>query len=163
MEHLRQFAHEFQQVLRSLLPIVVVVVVSPFEVFRQPPENVVGLIAGLLAVGVGMTLFPHGPDLCVFPVGKNLDTPADPQENPLRSNQDVRALTAITASPDATGSETLSPMRTRRVKSLPVERQHPHDGNMLFSRSDLLRTVAAASTLADSTASTGPDGGSEHR
>ncbi|MET3861757.1 hypothetical protein ABIE38_002693 [Dietzia sp. 2505] len=72
MKHLRQFAHEFQKALWSLLPIVTIVVVFQLGVFRRLPEDPVGLIAGLLIVGVGIALFLHGLDLSVFPVGKNL-------------------------------------------------------------------------------------------
>lgn len=72
MEHIHQFAHEFQKALGSLLPIGVVVVVFQFGVFRQVPDNPLSLVAGLLLVGVGIALFLHGLDLSVFPVGKNL-------------------------------------------------------------------------------------------
>lgn len=72
MEHVRQFSWEFLGALRSLLPIVAVVVVFQLAVFRQAPDRPLQLVAGLLVVGAGIALFLHGLDLSVFPVGKNL-------------------------------------------------------------------------------------------
>jgi Protein of unknown function (DUF1538) len=72
MEHLTHFSREFLKALRSLLPIVVVVVVFQLAVFREVPEQPLRLVAGLLVVGVGIALFLQGLDLSVFPVGKNL-------------------------------------------------------------------------------------------
>ncbi|WP_424346891.1 DUF1538 domain-containing protein [Kocuria sp. CH-021] len=72
MEHVRQFSREFLGALRSLLPIVAVVVVFQLAVFRQAPDRPLQLVAGLLVVGAGIALFLHGLDLSVFPVGKNL-------------------------------------------------------------------------------------------
>ncbi len=48
MEHLTHFAREFLRALRSLLPIVAVVVVFQLAVFRQAPDRPVQLVAGLL-------------------------------------------------------------------------------------------------------------------
>ncbi|MEX5299558.1 DUF1538 domain-containing protein [Kocuria sp. CPCC 205292] len=72
MEHLTHFAREFLRALRSLLPIVAVVVVFQLAVFREAPDQPLQLVAGLLIVGAGIALFLHGLDLSVFPVGKNL-------------------------------------------------------------------------------------------
>jgi hypothetical protein len=72
MEHVTQFSREFLRALRSLLPIVAVVVVFQLAVFRQAPDRPLQLVAGLLVVGAGIALFLHGLDLSVFPVGKNL-------------------------------------------------------------------------------------------
>ena len=72
MEHLTHFSREFLKALRSLLPIVVVVVVFQLAVFREVPEQPLRLVAGLLVVGIGIALFLQGLDLSVFPVGKNL-------------------------------------------------------------------------------------------
>ena len=66
------FSREFLKALRSLLPIVVVVVVFQLAVFREVPEQPLRLVAGLLVVGIGIALFLQGLDLSVFPVGKNL-------------------------------------------------------------------------------------------
>ncbi|MFE7629261.1 DUF1538 domain-containing protein [Kocuria sp. NPDC057446] len=72
MEHVTHFAREFRKALRSLLPIVLVVVVFQLAVFREVPDQPLQLVAGLLVVGVGIALFLQGLDLSVFPVGKNL-------------------------------------------------------------------------------------------
>ncbi len=49
----------------------------------------------------------------------------------------------VTVSPYATLREALSEMRANRVKSLVVERQHPHDAFGLLSYNELLRVVVA--------------------
>ncbi|MDJ0423512.1 MULTISPECIES: CBS domain-containing protein [Dietzia] len=49
----------------------------------------------------------------------------------------------ITVSPYATLREALTEMRANRVKSLVVERQHPHDAYGLLSYNELLRVVVA--------------------
>ena len=49
----------------------------------------------------------------------------------------------VTISPYATLREAMSEMRANRVKSLVVERQHPHDAFGLLSYNELLRVVVA--------------------
>lgn len=72
MEHLSRFAREFVKALRNLLPIVAVVVVFQLFVFRSMPDDPLEKAAGLLIVAAGISVFLHGLDLSVFPVGKNL-------------------------------------------------------------------------------------------
>ncbi|MEX5294094.1 DUF1538 domain-containing protein [Kocuria sp. CPCC 205268] len=72
MEHVTHFTREFLRALRSLLPIVAVVVVFQLAVFRQAPDQPLRLVVGLLIVGAGIALFLQGLDLSVFPVGKDL-------------------------------------------------------------------------------------------
>ncbi|MFI7481491.1 DUF1538 domain-containing protein [Kocuria sp. M1R5S2] len=72
MEHVAHFLREFLRALKSLLPIVAVVVVFQLAVFRELPHQPLRLVAGLLIVGAGIALFLQGLDLSVFPVGKNL-------------------------------------------------------------------------------------------
>lgn len=72
MEHLGRFAREFLKALRNLLPIVAVVVLFQWLVFRSMPDDPLTLVAGLLIVAVGIALFLFGLDLSIFPVGKNL-------------------------------------------------------------------------------------------
>jgi hypothetical protein len=72
MEHLGRFAREFLKALRNLLPIVAVVVLFQWLVFRSMPDDPLTLLAGLLIVAVGIALFLFGLDLSIFPVGKNL-------------------------------------------------------------------------------------------
>jgi signal-transduction protein with cAMP-binding, CBS, and nucleotidyltransferase domain len=57
--------------------------------------------------------------------------------------QQVMVPEVITISPYATLREALSNMRTRQVKSLVVERQHPHDAYGLLSYNELLRAIVA--------------------
>jgi signal-transduction protein with cAMP-binding, CBS, and nucleotidyltransferase domain len=57
--------------------------------------------------------------------------------------KDLMVPTVVTISPFSTLREALSVMKTRRVKSLVVERQHPHDSWGLLTYSELLRTVVA--------------------
>lgn len=57
--------------------------------------------------------------------------------------QQVMVPEVITISPYATLREALLTMRAHRVKSLVVERQHPHDAYGLLSYSELLRAVVA--------------------
>lgn len=72
MEHLSRFAREFLKALRNLLPIVSVVVLFQWLVFRSMPDDPLVMVAGLLIVAVGIALFLFGLDLSIFPVGKNL-------------------------------------------------------------------------------------------
>lgn len=72
MEHVTHFLREFLRALKSLLPIVAVVVVFQLAVFREMPHEPLRLAVGLLVVGAGIALFLQGLDLSVFPVGKNL-------------------------------------------------------------------------------------------
>lgn len=55
----------------------------------------------------------------------------------------VMVTEVITISPYATLREALATMRARRVKSLVVERQHPHDAYGLLSYNELLRAIVA--------------------
>ena len=57
--------------------------------------------------------------------------------------KDVMVRNIVTISPFSTLRDALSVMKTRRVKSLVVERQHPHDAWGLLTYSELLRTVVA--------------------
>jgi signal-transduction protein with cAMP-binding, CBS, and nucleotidyltransferase domain len=57
--------------------------------------------------------------------------------------KDLMVPTVVTISPFSTLREALSVMKTRQVKSLVVERQHPHDSWGLLTYSELLRTVVA--------------------
>lgn len=57
--------------------------------------------------------------------------------------KDVMVPDVVTISPYSTLREALAAMRERRVKSLVVERQHPHDAYGLLTYSELLRTIVA--------------------
>ncbi len=55
---------------RDLLPIILVVVVFQFFVFRQPLDNVGRLLMGVALVISGLTLFVAGLELGLFPLGE---------------------------------------------------------------------------------------------
>ena len=58
--------------IRDLAPIILVITVFQFAVFRQPPEDIGALLAGALAVVVGLTFFVYGLELALFPIGESL-------------------------------------------------------------------------------------------
>lgn len=57
--------------------------------------------------------------------------------------KDVMVAQVVTISPYSTLREALSMMKERQVKSLVVDRQHPHDAYGLLSYRELLDTVVA--------------------
>lgn len=57
--------------------------------------------------------------------------------------REVMVSEVVTISPFATLREALSTMRSHEVKSLVVERQHPHDAYGLLSYNELLRAIVA--------------------
>nr|WP_282571362.1 DUF1538 domain-containing protein [Methylonatrum kenyense] len=61
-----------QHAFRNLLPIIIVVAVFQFGVMQQVPDNLWGMVFGLLIVVLGVALFLQGLELGVFPIGKNL-------------------------------------------------------------------------------------------
>ncbi len=58
------------QSVRDLLPIVLVVGAFQLLLFRQPLDDVAGLMLGLALVVVGLTLFVAGLDMALFPLGE---------------------------------------------------------------------------------------------
>lgn len=67
-----QFLGLLQHSFRNLLPIILVVGVFQFLVFREVPDAWLPMLVGLLVVVLGVALFLHGLELGIFPVGKNL-------------------------------------------------------------------------------------------
>lgn len=67
-----QFLGLLQHSFRNLLPIILVVGVFQFLVFREVPDAWLPMVVGLLVVVLGVALFLHGLELGIFPVGKNL-------------------------------------------------------------------------------------------
>lgn len=57
---------------RDLLPIVAVVAAFQLVVFRQPLDNVGGLLLGLGLVIIGLSLFILGLDMALFPLGEGM-------------------------------------------------------------------------------------------
>jgi hypothetical protein len=58
--------------LRDLLPIIVVVGLFQAFVFRQPLEDVMQTLVGLVTVVVGLTLFIFGLEMGLFPLGDSM-------------------------------------------------------------------------------------------
>ncbi|MFP4243899.1 MAG: DUF1538 domain-containing protein [Ectothiorhodospira sp.] len=72
MDQLKTFLGLLGHSFRNLLPILVVVTVFQFAVFRQLPEGLLSMTTGLLVVVLGVALFLQGLEMGVFPVGRNL-------------------------------------------------------------------------------------------
>lgn len=60
--------------IRDLAPIILIITLFQFAVFRQPPDNIATLLAGAVAVVVGLTFFIYGLELALFPIGESLAT-----------------------------------------------------------------------------------------
>jgi hypothetical protein len=69
---LRVFWSHAKGSLRDLAPIILVIAVFQFAVFRQPPEDIATLLAGAVAVVLGLTFFVYGLELALFPIGEAL-------------------------------------------------------------------------------------------
>ncbi len=72
VDQVREFLGILQHAFRNLLPIIIVVAVFQFGVMQQVPDNLLGMVVGLLIVVFGVALFLQGLELGVFPIGKNL-------------------------------------------------------------------------------------------
>jgi hypothetical protein len=70
--YLSEFTRRLWHALRSLAPIVAVVLVFQVLVFQQVPDQPVQIVLGLGVVAVGIAVFLQGLDLSVFPAGKSL-------------------------------------------------------------------------------------------
>ena len=57
---------------KDLLPIVLVVAFFQIVVLRQPFPNLSEMIAGLLLVTLGLTLFIRGLEMGLFPLGESM-------------------------------------------------------------------------------------------
>ena len=60
------------QSLRDLLPIVIVVAFFQIVVLQEPVPNLDRILIGLVFVVLGLTLFVHGLELGLFPIGENM-------------------------------------------------------------------------------------------
>jgi len=69
---MKVFARQLVSAFRDLLPILVVVAFFQFIVLRQPLEDPIGILTGLLAVILGLALFIQGLELSLFPIGENM-------------------------------------------------------------------------------------------
>ena len=69
---MRVFARQIVGALRDLAPILLVVAFFQFIVLRQPVEDPIGILSGLVAVVLGLALFIQGLELSLFPIGENM-------------------------------------------------------------------------------------------
>jgi hypothetical protein len=58
--------------VRDLLPIIAVIAFFQFVVLRQPIPNVGELILGVVLVVIGLSLFIHGLQIGLFPIGESM-------------------------------------------------------------------------------------------
>ncbi|WP_455198750.1 DUF1538 family protein [Kaarinaea lacus] len=69
---LRNFLYALGRSARDLAPIVLVIAFFQIAVLQQPIPDTAGLIAGMLLVVLGLTLFIRGLEIGLFPVGESL-------------------------------------------------------------------------------------------
>ena len=62
----------FGDSLRDLLPIILVIAFFQFLVLKQPIPNLGSLLVGTVFVIVGLSLFIHGLNMALFPLGETL-------------------------------------------------------------------------------------------
>lgn len=62
----------FFEVLRAVLPIVILVVLIHFMVVPLPSSALVGFLMGAVAIIIGMTIFLVGIDIAITPIGTNM-------------------------------------------------------------------------------------------
>jgi len=58
--------------LRDLLPIIAVIAFFQFAVLQQPIPNFTEIAIGIVFVAIGLTLFVHGLNIGLFPIGEAL-------------------------------------------------------------------------------------------
>ena len=58
--------------VRDLLPIIAVIAFFQFVVLRQPIPNVGELVVGVVLVVIGLSLFIHGLQIGLFPIGESM-------------------------------------------------------------------------------------------
>ena len=58
--------------IRDLAPIILVISLFQVAVFQQAPADIGTLLAGAVAVVVGLTFFIYGLELALFPIGESL-------------------------------------------------------------------------------------------
>ncbi len=66
------FARQLMGAFKDLTPILVVVAFFQFVVLRQPVEEPLSILAGLVAVVVGLALFIQGLETSLFPLGETM-------------------------------------------------------------------------------------------
>lgn len=69
---LRNFFHALNRSARDLAPIVLVISFFQIAILQQSFPNVAELIAGMIMVVLGLTLFIRGLEMGLFPIGESL-------------------------------------------------------------------------------------------
>jgi hypothetical protein len=72
VDQLRHFLVDLTGTFRNLLPIILVAGLFQWVVLREMPAEAGMVLAGLVLVALGITLFLRGLELSVFPLGRNL-------------------------------------------------------------------------------------------
>ena len=72
MKQLRAFWFSLLNSARDLTPIVVVIAFFQFIVLQQPIPNLMDILGGLFLVMLGLSLFVHGLEMGLFPLGENI-------------------------------------------------------------------------------------------
>lgn len=72
MKQLRAFWLSLLNSARDLAPIVVVIAFFQFIVLQQPIPNLTQLLGGIFLVVLGLSLFVHGLEIGLFPLGENM-------------------------------------------------------------------------------------------
>lgn len=72
MKQLRAFWFSLLNSARDLTPIVVVIAFFQFIVLQQPIPNLMDILGGLFLVMLGLSLFVHGLEMGLFPLGENM-------------------------------------------------------------------------------------------
>ncbi|OQY45197.1 MAG: DUF1538 domain-containing protein [Candidatus Parabeggiatoa sp. nov. 2] len=72
MKQLRAFWLSLLISARDLTPIVVVIAFFQLIVLQQPIPNLANLLGGIFLVMLGLSLFVHGLEICLFPLGENM-------------------------------------------------------------------------------------------
>jgi len=72
MQQLRLLAKSLLGSLRDLLPIIIVVGFFQLAVIQQPIPNFLEILTGTLFIVIGLTLFVHGLETGLFPIGETM-------------------------------------------------------------------------------------------
>ena len=72
MESLKAIWTALFDSLRDLLPIIVVIGFFQFAVLQQPIPNFGEIVIGIVFVVIGLTLFVHGLNMSLFPIGESM-------------------------------------------------------------------------------------------
>ena len=72
MRQLRLLGKSLLASLRDLLPVILVVGVFQILIIQQPIPNFIEILVGTLFIVIGLTLFVHGLETGLFPIGESM-------------------------------------------------------------------------------------------